>query len=161
MMKTISLLISAMLITAYIWSPSTDWSQSFGLSLASPSTNRLLYFTLHANILHVMVNVYAFLTLSFLCRARIWQMCAAILIAATIPAITLSPTPMVGFSTIVYAMAGMVILGGSDWRWLAFCNLLLIGAQSFFAGFAVMPHLYCFCMGCAIGFIFTPRYDSK
>ena len=161
MMKTTSLLISAMLITAYIASRSTDWSQSFGLSLTSPSSARLLYFTLHTNILHVTVNVYAFLTLSFLCRARMWQMCAAILTAATIPTATLSQVPMVGFSTVIYAMAGMSILAASDWRWLALCNLLLIGAQSFFAGFAVLPHLYCFCTGCIIGFIFTPRYDRR
>ena len=160
-MKTISLLISAMLIMVSIWSLSTDLTQLYGLSLTSPSTNRLLYFILHASFLHVAINVYALLTLSFLCRATTWQLFAAILIASTIPSCTLSALPVVGFSTVIYAMAGMVIVAGADWRWLMFCNLLLIAAQSLFAGFAVLPHLYCFCVGCGAGFVFTPRYATE
>lgn len=161
MMKTISLLISAMLIMAFILLHSADCSQAYGLSLASPSINRLLYLTLHASILHLVINIYGFLTLTFVLRATSWQMCAATFVAVTIPTDVLSQTPMVGFSTIIYALSGMCLLRSNDWKGLVVINLLLIGAQSFFAGFAVMPHLYCFCMGCAIGFIFTPRYESK
>lgn len=68
---------------------------------------------------------------------------------------------MIGFSTIIYALSGMCVLRSADWRPLALCNLALIALQSFFAGFAVMPHLYCFCAGCAVGFIFNPRYERK
>lgn len=161
MMKTTSLLISAMLITAFMLLHSTECSQTFGLSLASPSTNRLLYLTLHASFLHLAINIYGFLTLTFLLRAASWQMCAATFIAVTIPTNVLSSTPMVGFSTIIYALSGICLLRSNDWKGLVVINLLLIGAQSFFVGFAVLPHLYCFCMGCAIGFIFTPRYESK
>lgn len=160
-MKTTSLLISAMLITAFTLSHSAECSQSFGLSLVSPSTNRLLYLASHASILHLAINIYAFLTLAFVSRATSWQMCAAIFIAVTIPAAFLSKVPMVGFSTIIYALSGMCLLKSSGWKSLVICNLLLIGAQSLFAGFAVLPHLYCFCAGCSIGFLFTPRFDSR
>lgn len=158
-MKNTSLIICIILVMVFMWPSSTDWLQCYGLTSTSALTNRVLYLTLHANALHLSINMYAFLILSFLSRARSWNLFASALIAVTIPNALLSGVPMVGFSTVIYAMTGMILVSDSRWKVLVAANVSIMMIQGLLIGIAWLPHLYCFAAGLLVGLVFTPRLD--
>ena len=159
-MRNITLLICVTLITLFITTNLYDCLPYAGLCRTSPYAHRVYYLMLHANILHLSLNIYAMLTLAFMCNLRSWHLFVGALLAITIPSGVLGDIPMVGCSTLIYAMAGIVVASESKWKGLAIANLLVIALQSFFVGFAVLPHLYCFCTGFAVGFVTSPKFEQ-
>lgn len=155
-MKNLSLIISSFILLIFLVTRGQDVSM-FGICQQHTWPQRFYYMFFHAGIIHCIINIYAFLSMSFLSGVKYWQLAASYLIAASMPFMLLCDTPVVGFSACLYAMSGIVIMTQRKWWSLIIVNLLLIAPQSFLPGIALLAHLYCFAVGLLFGFIFSPR----
>lgn len=157
-MKSLTLFITLLLIVMFY---GKDWIgftlNCFSMHKACPLINRLLYMTLHASWMHLAVNLYALLTIAFMCQSTTWQLFAAVFIASSVPEFLLTATPVVGASGVIYALLGILIPTFNGWKKCLIVNTIIILTQSIFANIAFSVHLYCFCSGLLIGFIFSPR----
>lgn len=158
-MRNISIIISTITILVFLLS-SEDSMYRLSISADSALPTRITYLFMHASILHLSINIYALLTLSFICRASLWQMCTSCIVAITIPTEILPSAPMVGLSTVIYALSGLVIMRQSKWWKLMVLNLSILAIQSAVPSVAFAAHLYCFFVGAFIGFFTIPRYEA-
>lgn len=154
-MRNITLLICVALIVLHI----IGLPESYGFSKESEQYTRLTYLFVHGGWLHLLINIYSLLTLAFLCNVKVWQFFVSLFVGVTMPAFTI--IPMVGISTVIYTITGMIIVESKEWWWLAVFNLLIIGAGMFMPGIAFLAHLYCFLVGMIIGFLTSKKYGRE
>lgn len=81
--------------------------QDVGIYQGCGVTNRLTYHFFHANILHLVLNVWCFLSCVFLADASLSVIVTSFIIACTVPVFT--PVPTVGFSGICFAILGFIM----------------------------------------------------
>lgn len=154
-MKNISLMLCTMLIALYMYGiPDT-----YGLSKESLPATRITYLFVHGGVMHLLVNVYSLLTLAFICDSKIWHFVVSMIIAITIP--VFNDVPMIGISTVIYAMTGIIVMGSNRWWWFVLINLLIIGASTMMTGIAFTAHLYCFALGMLVGFLTNKKYGRE
>ena len=126
----------------------------------APSWVRLTYHHLHANLLHLCLNAWCFLSCVFLLNVSARKILAAFLIAATVPesiAFGLSAAelggctstpPIIGLSGVCFALMGFI-----QWRVPRKLYYNTVVALSIFlpwllsANFANALHLYCYLVG--------------
>lgn len=156
-MKTLSLILSVVMLVIFAVVPHSD-VMNYALYSNCELVNRLVFSFLHGSWAHILVNLYCFLTLVFMCNANVQKFLLALVCAITIPSFLLSATPIVGLSAINYALTGIVVMNSQKAWWFILLNLLIIGATMVMPGIAFMVHLVCFIEGVVIGFLITPRY---
>ena len=164
-MKRFSLYLSLACIVIWIASCLFDSVHSLlmlcGLSSSGHGLLQRIYFSfIHFGFLHLFVNIYSFLTLALLCRMRIWQFIASLIVAASIPAPLLVDLPVVGLSAIIYAATGIIISSSCRFWSLLVINMLIISAGFFFPFVAAPIHLWCFALGLMFGF-FTAKVHVR
>ena len=71
-----------------------------------PYLSHFTYHFFHANALHLILNIWCFLSCVFLADASAGKLFAAYIIACTAPA--LSAVPTIGFSGVCFAMLGFI-----------------------------------------------------
>lgn len=154
-MKNLSIILSLVLIAVFV----ADFGCDPSIHAVTRTSIRPLYVLHHAGILHLAINVYCLLSMVFCSEARLWHFSLSVLFACFLPpAIITAPT--VGFSTVLYAMSGILIMQSPNARLLILLNLSTIAIQFVFSSMAVTAHLYCFLMGIVSGFLFNPTHNE-
>lgn len=127
--------------------------QSIGLHTNCVWYDRLLYPFAHANMLHLLVNLYIFNICFLKCNMSVRQMVASFLIALIAPA---SATNVVGLSGVCFALFGILFAHIKKDKRVTY---LLQVAISLLIG-CIVPHLawtvhlFCFVIGLVVGLIF-------
>lgn len=156
--KSISLLMSLAMIAIYMSMPHQS-ALLLGLSSQSPPMTRITYMMVHANPTHLIVNIYAILSMAFVMGARLHHLIASLLISATIPSVLIADTPMLGISVANSALIGAIVFSfNKPSKWIVI-NLLFILIGAAIPGLAWKQHLYGFFAGLVYGFVTTPRYE--
>lgn len=154
----ISIIIS---IVCIVLASAFDDVSQFGITrFTGIETDRLSYMFFHGGALHLLINIYSLLSLSFIRHTRPVHIIAAFIIAVTIPQCLLSFTPTVGLSTMIYALTGLVIMESQRWTGLLFINLAIVIASVALPHIAFASHLYCLAVGASIGFLTGNRYGN-
>ena len=122
-----------------------------GLSDSSMWASRLVFHFFHGNVLHLMLNVVALLTLSFKCEPKGSEWIASFIIASLYP--LPGSSPIVGFSAIVYAMLGIRTLYAVK---ILLINLSAIGFGLLLPNIAVGIHLWSYAIGLVYGLFTVP-----
>lgn len=73
---------------------------------------RLTYSFFHAGVIHLLLNLWCFLSCVFLADVSAGTLAAAFIIACTVPVLTSVPT--VGLSGVCYALLGFIMLKSAD-----------------------------------------------
>ncbi|MCF0202155.1 MAG: hypothetical protein HUK08_02205 [Bacteroidaceae bacterium] len=73
-----------------------------------PLVNRLLYHHFHANLLHLLLNMWCFLSCVLFVRVRAGHIALAFLIASATPPLYTGATPIIGLSGVCYALLGII-----------------------------------------------------
>lgn len=149
--KTLALIIAVVVILVYIFSPFNVFD--VGLYYGCGLGQRLAYSFFHTNIFHLIINLWCFLYIAFLCRISLFRLFFAYVIAVTIPLsllIHLSDLffqPSVGLSAIVFFLLGSMSFEVSNkWRWQKWMiPYLLIGLL--LPNVNGVGHLYCYTVG--------------
>lgn len=112
---------------------------SVAASTASSWWTHLVYPFFHANIFHLLANIYAlwFIRPTYPILLTAW----AIAIASS----WITPVPVVGFSSIIYAIWGMNMLNASQKAWIIFSAINLI--TIFLPDMGWMVHFSAFTIG--------------
>lgn len=156
--RTVSLAIALLLTIAYAATPH-DMAMSLGLTECSSVVTRLTYQIVHDNAVHLTINLYCLLSLTFLCGARLRHMAVSLMIAMLIPAAILSARPIVGLSVFNFALTGMTISKSSKSLILLVANIVLLSVASLVAGVATSAHIYAIILGFIYGELTTPKYE--
>lgn len=154
----IDIALLSLLLFATLSTPTLEW---MGLRAGDGFLHHITYMFAHGSWPHLLVNVYSLLVLAFLCNMEPWQMLVSLAVAFGLPEYTLSPAvPVVGLSTWIYCLTGIVILNSRKWLPLLAINLLVLLASSllFADRLAVWPHLWCFAMGTIIGLVTAKKF---
>jgi len=118
---------------------------------------RMLYHFFHANFLHALCNVWCLLALVFYYHIRWPEFALAWAVAALVPAFCIT-APTVGLSGICFALMGIVFprvaRKGLYLSWMA--GFLALGFL--FPAVAAVLHLWCFAIGCAVGYIYSKQW---
>ena len=154
-MKNISLVIAAILIAVYLLQKGNETNMMLTCGSGTLDYRRLSYMMIHANLLHLIINLYTFLSLTFLCNARLMHFLIATIIAATIPNVLLSNIPMCGISVLNYALTGLILFDSKKWFFLLLTNLAIAALGMLFGGIAAVPHIYGLIVGFATSIIIT------
>ena len=125
-----------------------------GLSDSSMWASRLVFHFFHGNVLHLMLNAVALLTLSFKCEPKGSEWIASFIIASLYP--LPGSSPVVGFSAIVYAMLGIRTLYAVNKRQILLINLSAIGFGLLLPTIAVGIHLWSYAIGLVYGLLTVP-----
>ena len=131
------------------------WLQGPGLAMGSPLYARFVYQFVHANIWHLIANVYCIILLAFNMQQDLKSLIASYLISCTVP--VFDNVPIVGASGICFALMGWNTWIVANKRkyliWLAV--FIVIGfVIPRFAGFT---HFYCALMGMLAGWLFRRK----
>ena len=154
-MRNFCLFICISLAVAY-WS---GLPLSLGLSAQSQWYTRLTYMLLHGNVIHLLLNIYAIMTMLFLCRVKLLQIIAAFVIAIAVP--YCGEVPLVGISTFIYALLGMIIMDSDSWKYLLLTNLAVISFSVVLNNISFIAHIDCFALGVIVGFISSRRHGRN
>lgn len=128
-------------------------NKNIGLHSGCSLFERLLYPFIHANILHLVVNLYIFNLCFFRCNMSIRQMAISFLIAFVVPT---SMTNVVGLSGVCFALFGILfahIKKGNRVTYLAQVFVTILVAL-IVPHIAWQTHLFCFVIGLILGVIF-------
>ena len=128
-----------------------SYSQPHSHLAYQPYWAHLAYHFFHANVLHLFLNLWCFLSCVFLADMSAGKLFAAYLIACTAPA--LSPVPTVGFSGVCFALLGFVMWqSGNKLEYNAYVLLGIV------LPLVVVPHalnnllhLYCYAVAVILG----------
>lgn len=122
---------------------------------------RFLWPFFHVSGLHVILNVWCLLALSFYYRVRPSSLIVAYVVCVTIPPFVLTGTA-VGLSGVIFFLFGSLSfsvrrkLYWQGWMWA----FLVVGFM--FPNMAATVHLYCYIVGVAYAALTTPyRIKSK
>lgn len=128
-------------------------SKSIGLHSYCSLLERLLYPFIHANILHLVVNLYIFNLCFYKCNMSVRQMALSFLIALFAPSSLIN---VVGLSGVCFALFGILfahIKKGKRKTYLTQVFVtILIGLVVPHLAWSV--HLFCFIIGMVLGLIF-------
>lgn len=128
-------------------------SKDFGLHSNCSLLERSLYPFIHANILHVIVNIYIFNLCFYKCNMSVRQMVLSFVIGFFAPA---SLSNVVGLSGVCFALFGILfahIKKGKRVTYLAQVFItILVGLIVPHIAWSV--HLFCFAFGLFSGLIF-------
>lgn len=100
--KTAALLLSLIILMFFNISPC-----DVGLFEGCDFHNRMTYHFFHANILHLVLNLWCFLSCVFLTDMPPSKILIAYIIAVTVP--TTTSTPTIGLSGVCFAMLGFIM----------------------------------------------------
>ena len=128
-------------------------NKHIGLHSGCSLFERLLYPFIHANILHLVVNLYIFNLCFYRCNMSIRQMAMSFLIAYIVPA---SLTNVVGLSGVCFALFGILfahIKKGNRVTYLVQVFVTILIAL-IVPHIAWQIHLFCFVIGLILGVIF-------
>lgn len=122
----------------------------------TPFLNRFIYQNFHANMFHLLCNVWALLTITFYSKINMARLVIAYLISSTYP---FTGEMIVGLSGVCYTLIGMLALRPATLKnklvyqvyALAF---ILIGLA--IPNVCVGIHLYCYSLGVVFAFLDTP-----
>lgn len=112
-----------------------------GLSSESPAYTRFTYQFFHAGWLHLVVNMWALLTVVFYYRTNWLMIFVSYLISATVPA---SDIPAIGLSGMLFALYGFVSIQSSNKRLFHLWVAAFIAAGFFINGIGSFIHLHCY-----------------
>lgn len=126
----------AILLLIYLLPVSTP---SVAASTTSSWWTHLIYPFFHANIFHLLANIYAlwFIRPTWAILLTAW----AIAVASS----WITPVPVVGFSSMIYAIWGMNMLNASQKSWIIFLAINFI--TIFLPGMGWMVHFSAFTIG--------------
>lgn len=156
--RTVSLAMASLLTIAYAATPH-DVAMSLGLTGCSSAVTRLTYQMMHDNAMHLAINMYCLLSLTFLCGARLRHMAVSLVIAMLVPAAILSARPTVGLSVFNFALTGMTISESSKGLILLVANMILLSVASLVTDVATHAHIYAIISGFIFGELTTPKYE--
>lgn len=154
-MKMLTLIHSGILLLMLVLYPA-DLAAQFGLYTGCPIYNRFTYLFMHGNFMHLAVNVYSLLILAFICDMRFFHFTDALLVAVLLPDSIITETPIIGMSTMIYTITGMIVMSARRRTFLILVNLAIITMGMFLTGIAGLAHLWCFFAGLVIG-LFTAK----
>ena len=92
--------------TAYSVNPAAKQTNHPPFGRAGGGYCRLTYSFFHANALHLILNIWCFLSCVFLADVSFGKLLAAYIIACTAP--VFSPVPTIGFSGVCFALLGFI-----------------------------------------------------
>ena len=151
----------------YLLSPLLPFSLSqVGLHSGCTLESRLLYSFFHASIYHLLGNCWVLLCVVFYYELPLSRLLIAYLIAITAP--TLSATPTVGLSAVVYCLLGQasfIVRRKLYFHCFIAFFILMFGyavpslLQFFGADIARLDnflHIYCYVVGLLVGFLNSP-----
>lgn len=134
-----------------------EW-EAVGLYRGCSMIGRCVYHIFHASIWHALLNLWCFLSIVFIYHVRWLRIIAAYIMAASVPSLLLSDTPVVGLSAVCYALLGLHFSSVSSGRRIPYlihialylCVGFILPAVSGFV------HLYCFVFGLLMALLNTP-----
>lgn len=156
--RTVSLAMASLLVITYAATPH-DVAMSLGLTGSSSAVTRLAYQMMHDNAIHLAINLYCLLSLTFLCGARLRHMAASLVIAMLVPAVILSAKPTVGLSVFNFALTGITISKSSKSFALLMFNIVLLLISQLMVDVATHAHIYAILSGFVYGNLTTPKYE--
>lgn len=131
-------------------------SHSYGITARANLIQRFTYSLLHANLLHLLMNLWCFVAAVYLYRLSLLHILGAYIIAVAIPPCCLTAIPTVGLSGVCFALFGLASFRvESPWRfhrWAAcyiIAGILLPGINGF-------AHLYAYIAGAALSLLNRP-----
>lgn len=148
--------LALLLIVAMTVVQCTAVSGGLGLSCNSPWYSHLTYIFAHDGWVHLCINAYALLTLVFMNDAGWAKMAASWVISVLVP--YNGDTPLLGMSTLIYALLGITVMDSPRWKMLLTVNISVILSSIFIPYVAFMQHLVCFASGVVIGFLTSERH---
>lgn len=117
---------------------------------------RFFLLGLHVNLLHALCNAWCLLSLVFYYDLPMKKIVLAYLIAVTIPAFALSPTPAVGLSGLCFALMGLTVYVVRRKAMFVGWIMAFLAVGFLFRNVAVWLHVYCFAAGLLLGIFTTP-----
>ena len=140
------------LVTALL---SLYWLKGPGLAIGSPLWVRFAYQFVHANIWHLIANVYCIILIAFNMHQDLRSLAVCYLISCTVP--VFDSTPIVGASGICFALMGWNVWRVANKRmYLAWLGaFIIIGfLVPRFAGFT---HFWCALLGVIVSWLLRKR----
>ena len=161
--KIIALCLSLSTIVLYASHVGTSafaLDASDGCLLGGTLLQRVTFHFFHANVIHLVMNIYCLLCLAFLFELSLTRMFLAYLIAASYPTVLFPPDlPIIGLSGCIYAAIGLIFFN-YDLRMLVLVSLGMYSCFGLlFGNFAVGLHLYCFFAGFLVSLITSDIFD--
>lgn len=157
--KIAALLLSlAMAVLAFVPVSPED----VGVYVGSHVWGRFTYHFFHAGFIHLMLNLWCFLSCVFLADVSAGALAAAFVIACSVPA--LSPVPTVGLSGVCYAMLGFIMLRSpGKLRYNIYIAISLILPTVLLPGSVNnFIHAYCYITAVAVGLaVNVIRHDKR
>lgn len=142
--KTASLLYAVILIVLFALPISID---KVGLT-EGDMIRRITYQHFHANVWHLLCNLWALLTFSFIVRTPLYKFIFAFAVSATYPFV--DSNLIVGLSGMLYCLAGMYAFNNPTLKGIVRYNILSLGfilIGMIFPFIGVGIHLYCYTIG--------------
>lgn len=129
--------------------------QEFGASFGSPWHAHFLAQMFHANVFHLLANLYAL----WLIRTSPRELLVAYLLS--VPATFVAAAPTVGFSSVLYALMGMKVcrVRMSPVEWAIF--ILANTATVFIPAISFGVHLAAFVLGFVYDYLKRTAYEYR
>lgn len=159
--KIASLALSAGVILIYIFGVAIE---EHGISVGASFMQRISFHFFHASILHVLLNVWVFLSVMFLFDLSLLSLVTAYVIGSLFPCDTLYEwfsldvllLPTVGLSGVCYALLGRAsFMVQRKWYYQAWMWFYL-GIGFLFPNVNGWIHLYCYLAGMGVGLLKKP-----
>lgn len=169
--RTIALIIALINILAYIFAP----LDAHALAPSSSFLSAFCYQFTHASIFHLACNMWSFLLIGFFWRITATEILLAYAISiifglAVIFGVIIPSKPIIGFSSFIYAIAGLrslIHLTYSSQRPVLLClrynviMLLTIFLTALIPAVSFLCHISCYLLGSIISIFITPIYKNK
>lgn len=144
----------------------SDWG-SVGIYPHVGLLQRCIYPFFHANVFHALLNGWCLINIVFVYNVSIGRLLLSYVVAATYPIdaiaslVSLSATPTVGLSGIIFVLLGSVSLSVARkiyfqvWMWL----FLIVGF--FLSSSNALLHVYCYVIGLIYAVVNYPMICKK
>ena len=154
-MKNSNLDINILLAVSLALFAFSFMSQDFVQISRNMALNRLFYPLFHANLIHVILNIFCILQLAFYYRMSRWFLLASYIIAVTAPSCLIEGT--LGFSGVIFAALGlysMIVTRG----WVIAAHVALYcSLTALFSCVNTLLHLYCYAVGFVCSLLITEK----
>lgn len=155
--KIVSVIVAFVCIAIAIAAPATQGWQEVGIAQGAGLIQRLTYHFFHANISHIAMNVWTFLSLLFLFDISIKKLTMAYIISCTFPVDTIATLatsypklPTVGLSGVIYALLGIVSYDVAKPKEYQASIILSLILGFMFPKINGWIHLYCYVAGLSL-----------
>ncbi len=156
--KAAALLIAAIILAiavGFAVAGHPDW-HSVGIYTGCGLLQRCSYSFYHASLLHAALNLWCFLSLSFLYDVSPARLAIAFGIAVAAPPLVLVSTPTVGLSAVCFALLGLVAFQVRRKIYWQSCIALYILIGFLFPAANGAIHLYSYVAGLIVGLLNAP-----